>query len=233
MRARLSSLSSFGSFLPLGVVVGADLGGDGEAGGDGQADVVISARLAPLPPSRFFISLPSALLPPKKNVRFATFPAFFKMAVLALTLIPFLWPFLWPFLSVTFLVFSDLDLFLARLGMGAYLPCPGSQGRLFAGENASPGGAWSVDAGRLGRGARLGVQSRPCGRVSGSFWSWRRLPQRVAAVRCNPRARPARAVARGQAQRPGPGPGASGEPPGRPGRRTPPRAPRSPLRPAS
>ena len=66
----------------------------------------ISARFAPLPPSRFFISfVPSALLPPKKNVRFATFPAFFKMAVftlaaffkmavftltLALTLIPFL-----------------------------------------------------------------------------------------------------------------------------------------------
>jgi hypothetical protein len=55
----------------------------------------ISARFAPLPPSRFFISfVPSALPPPKKNVRFATFPAFFKIAVftltLALTLIPFL-----------------------------------------------------------------------------------------------------------------------------------------------
>ena len=96
-------------------------------GGTGRPMLAISARFAPLPPSRFFISfVPSALPPPKKNVRFDTFPAFFKIAVLALTLIPFLWPFLWPFLSATFLVFSDLDLFLARLGMGAYLPCPGS-----------------------------------------------------------------------------------------------------------
>src|SRR4051812_26290797 len=92
----------------------------------------ISARFAPLPPSRFFISfVPSALPPPKKNVRFDSFPAFFKIAVfpmifpitLALTLIPFLWPFLWPFFNTTFLGFSDLSLFLARLGMGAHIPC--------------------------------------------------------------------------------------------------------------
>src|SRR5262245_60359364 len=83
--------------------------------------LAISARFAPLPPSRFFISfVPSAFPPPKKNVRFATFPAFLRIAVLALTLTPFLWP----FLSATFLGFSDLDFVLARLGMGAYLPCP-------------------------------------------------------------------------------------------------------------
>src|SRR5258708_23143601 len=39
-------------------------------GGTGRPMLAISARLAPLPPSRFFISLlPSALPPPKKNVR--------------------------------------------------------------------------------------------------------------------------------------------------------------------
>src|SRR6187401_3587014 len=105
--------------------------------------LAISARFAPLPPSRFFISfVPSALPePPKKYVRLPAFPswlalpvalpitlsitfaAFLSTAVFALTRMPFLVPFLWPFFSATFLGFSDLDLFLARLGMGAYLPC--------------------------------------------------------------------------------------------------------------
>src|SRR4051794_5181516 len=40
-------------------------------GGTGTPMLVISARFAPLPPSRFFISLfPSALPPPKKKMRF-------------------------------------------------------------------------------------------------------------------------------------------------------------------
>src|SRR4029079_2873599 len=92
-------------------------------GGTGRPMLAISARFAPLPPSRFFISfVPSAFPPPKKNVRFATFPAFLRIAVLALTLTPFLWP----FLSATFLGFSDLDLVLARLGMGAHIPRPGA-----------------------------------------------------------------------------------------------------------
>src|SRR4051812_420496 len=39
-------------------------------GGTGTPMLVISARLAPLPPSKFFISLlPSALPPPKKKIR--------------------------------------------------------------------------------------------------------------------------------------------------------------------
>src|SRR5436190_2778368 len=98
-------------------------------GGTGRPMLAISARFAPLPPSRFFISfVPSALLPPKKYVRL---PAFFKIAVLALTLIPFLCPFLWPFLNATFLGFSDLDLFLARLGMGVRIPCRGSPRKIF------------------------------------------------------------------------------------------------------
>ncbi len=47
----------------VGVVVGADLGGDREAGGHRQADAWhISARLAPLPPSSFIGALPSRLL---------------------------------------------------------------------------------------------------------------------------------------------------------------------------
>src|SRR6476469_9364129 len=95
--------------------------------------LAISARFAPLPPSRFFISfVPSALPPPKKKVRFETFPAFFKIAVLALTL--------WPFFNTTFLVFSDLDLFLARLGMGAYLPCRSPPRKVFLGQILRPGG---------------------------------------------------------------------------------------------
>src|SRR4030095_3310995 len=90
-------------------------------GDTGSPMLAISARFAPLPPSRFFISfVPSALPPPKKYVRL---PAFFKIAVLALTFTPFLAPFLWPFLSATFLGFSDLDLVLLRLGMGAHIPC--------------------------------------------------------------------------------------------------------------
>ena len=56
-----------GELLAVLVVGGADLGGDGEAGGDGDADELISARLAPLPPSRSFMSaLPSALPPPNE-----------------------------------------------------------------------------------------------------------------------------------------------------------------------
>ena len=52
--------------LAVVVVVGADLGGDREAGRHRQAELLISARLAPLPPSRFFISArPSALPSPK------------------------------------------------------------------------------------------------------------------------------------------------------------------------
>src|SRR5262245_2061115 len=89
----------------------------------------ISARFAPLPPSRFFISfVPSALPPPKKYVRL---PAFFKTTVLPPAFTPFLAPFLWPFLRATFLGFSDLDLFLARLGMGAHIPCRGSPRKAF------------------------------------------------------------------------------------------------------
>src|SRR5450432_233121 len=45
-------------------------------GGTGMPMLVISARLAPLPPRRFFISLlPSALPLPKKYVRLAGFSA--------------------------------------------------------------------------------------------------------------------------------------------------------------
>src|SRR5215470_9795428 len=59
--------------------------------------------------------------------------AFLSTAVFAETRIPFL-PFWWPFfpaaLAATFLGFSDLDLFLARLGMGAYLPRPSPRGKV-------------------------------------------------------------------------------------------------------
>src|ERR1035437_6460239 len=45
-------------------------------GGTGTPMLVISARLAPLPPSRFFMSLlPSALPPPKKYTCLTRFPA--------------------------------------------------------------------------------------------------------------------------------------------------------------
>src|SRR6185503_7780445 len=105
-------------------------------GGTGRPMLAISARLAPLPPSRFFISfLPSALPPPKKYVRLPALPpdlpaAFLSTAVFALTRMP-AWPFLWPFLRATFLVFRDLDFDFARLGMGAYLPCSTRRGKPF------------------------------------------------------------------------------------------------------
>src|SRR6516164_11562096 len=76
-------------------------------------------RLPALP-----VALPVALL---------NLSAFLSTAVFAETRIPFL-PFWWPFLATalaaTFLGFSDLDLFLARLGMGAYLPRPGLRGKV-------------------------------------------------------------------------------------------------------
>src|SRR5262245_36893467 len=121
--------------------------------------LAISARFAPLPPSRFFISLvPSALPPPKKYVRL---PAFFKTAALALTLIPFLRPFLWPFLSATFLGFSDLDLFLARLGMGAYLPCPGPPRKVISSvKTTAPAVRWAPDDSRPGADGRAVGRAR-------------------------------------------------------------------------
>ena len=55
-----------GEFAPGGEVGGAELGADGEAGGHGKAQGHISARLAPLPPSRFLsLAVPSAEPPPK------------------------------------------------------------------------------------------------------------------------------------------------------------------------
>src|SRR5262245_26537977 len=100
--------------------------------------LAISARFAPLPPSRFFISfVPSALPPPKKYVRLPALPPafaapFLRTALFALTRIP-PWPFLWPFFKATFLVFRDLDFDLARLGMGAYLPCSTPRGKALVG----------------------------------------------------------------------------------------------------
>src|SRR3954447_12819017 len=57
-------------------------------GGTGTPMLVISARFAPLPPSRFFISLfPSALPPPKKKMRFLAAPGR-AAGALALTPLP-------------------------------------------------------------------------------------------------------------------------------------------------
>src|ERR1017187_7303976 len=51
-------------------------------GGTGTPMLVISARFAPLPPSRFFMSLfPSALPPPKKYTRLMRFPAAWGLAL--------------------------------------------------------------------------------------------------------------------------------------------------------
>ena len=46
-----------GRFRPWREVLPAGLGGDGETGGTGRPSLVISARFAPLPPSRSFWSL--------------------------------------------------------------------------------------------------------------------------------------------------------------------------------
>src|SRR5665213_494568 len=110
--------------------------------------LAISARLAPLPPRRFFISLlPSALVPPKKYTRLAEvfdppFDTAFDTALAAVfsTDLTFLtatfsslaaaarMPLPWPFLTGLAL-FLDLELdfdvwvrLLVTLGMGAYLP---------------------------------------------------------------------------------------------------------------
>src|SRR3954469_21992349 len=106
-------------------------------GGTGRPMFAISARFAPLPPRRFFISLlPSDLPPPKKYTRLPGLLALTEVFTLTASaanavLRPFLCPFLpfLPFLRAVadFLSFwtrsFDFDLLvLLRLGMGAYLP---------------------------------------------------------------------------------------------------------------
>src|SRR5881628_1659202 len=97
-------------------------------GGTGRPMLAISARLAPLPPSRFFISfVPSALPPPKKKIRLLVLTAgAFLPAAVARPFFPFLCPFLATTALTTLTAFLSLataaDLDLVRLGMGAYLP---------------------------------------------------------------------------------------------------------------